>query len=202
MTIEKQLIQKVYYETFLTEQDSVQSPQVLGEAYVNEAENEFSNIANIRFAQGEVYYHHKDFETAIFKWEKVNNDLSLWAKKNIADAYFELGLLSMAEEIYTSIQTEDTTLTMEVSLQLLSLYIEQNRLGLAFKVISEAVSFQPDYPNITAIARSFYEKQQDWNNALDLAVQEGIRTKSLHWFEILTSYVNQGFTKQMKPKYF
>ena len=93
MTIEKQLIQKVYYETFLTEQDSVQSPQVLGEAYVNEAENEFSNIANIRFAQGEVYYHHKDFETAIFKWEKVNNDLSLWAKKNIADAYFELGLL-------------------------------------------------------------------------------------------------------------
>lgn len=81
MTIEKQLIQKVYYETFLTEQDSVQSPQVLGEAYVNEAENEFSNIANIRFAQGEVYYHHKDFETAIFKWEKVNNDLSLWAKK-------------------------------------------------------------------------------------------------------------------------
>lgn len=123
-------------------------------------------------------------------------------KKNIADAYFELGLLSMAEEIYTSIQTEDTTLTMEVSLQLLSLYIEQNRLGLAFKVISEAVSFQPDYPNITAIARSFYEKQQDWNNAIDLAVQEGIRTKSLHWFEILTSYVNQGFTKQMKPKYF
>lgn len=81
MTIEKQLIQKVYYETFLTEQDSVQAPQVLGEAYVNEAENEFSNIANIRFAQGEVNYHHKDFETAIFKWEKVNNDLSLWAKK-------------------------------------------------------------------------------------------------------------------------
>ncbi|MDZ5607190.1 dynamin family protein [Bacillus pseudomycoides] len=202
MTIEKQLIQKVYYETFLTEQDSVPAPQALGEAYVNEAKNDFSNISNIRFAQGEVYYQHKDFETAIFKWEKVNNDLSLWAKKNIADAYFELGLLSMAEEIYTSIQTEDITLTMEVSLQLLSLYIEQNRLGLAFKVISEAVAFQPDYPNITAIARSFYEKQQDWNNAIDLAVQEGIRTKSLHWFEILTNYVNQGFTKQMKPKYF
>ncbi|MBC6973561.1 GTP-binding protein [Bacillus sp. Xin] len=202
MTIEKQLIQKVYYETFLTEQDSIQAPQVLGEAYVNEAQNQFSNISNIRFAQGEIYYHQKDFETAIFKWEKVNNDLSLWAKKNIADAYFELGLFSMAEEIYTSIQTEDVTLTMEVSLQLLSLYMEQNRLGLAFKVISEAVSFQPDYPNITAIARSFYEKQQDRNNAIDLAVQEGIRTKSLHWFEILTNYVNQGFTKQMKPKYF
>ncbi|KEK24322.1 dynamin family protein [Bacillus gaemokensis] len=202
MTIEKQLIQKVYYETFLTEQDSIQAPQILGEAYVNESENKFANISNIRFAQGEVYYHHKDFEAAIFKWEKVNNELALWAKKNIADSYFELGLFAKAEELYTSIQTKDCTLTMEVSLQLLSLYIEQNRLGLAFKVISEAVSFQPDYPNITAIARTFYEKQQDWNNAIELAVQEGIRTKSLHWFEILTDYVNQGFTKNMKPKYF
>ena len=63
--------------------------------------------------------------------------------KNIADAYFELGFLPKAEEIYQSIQTEDTTLTMEVSLQLLSLYIEQDRLGLAFKTISEAVAFQP-----------------------------------------------------------
>ena len=82
---------------------------------------------NIRFAQGEVYFQTNDFEAAIFKWEKVNNELALWAMKNIADAYFELDFLPKAEEIYTSIQTEDTTLTMEVSLQLLSLYIEQNR---------------------------------------------------------------------------
>lgn len=84
---------------------------------------------------------------------------------------------------------------MEVSLQLLSLYIEQDRLGLAFKTISEAVAFQPDYPNITAIARSFYEKQEDWNNAIELAVQEGIRTQSLHWFDTLITYINKGFTK-------
>lgn len=202
MTIEKQLIQKIYYETFLTEHDEDQSSQILGKSYINESQNEFSNISNIRFAQGEVYYHHKDFESAIFKWEKVNNELSLWAQKNIADSYFELGLLSMAEEIYTSIQTKDCTLSMEVSLQLLSLYIEQNRLELAFKIINEAVAFQPDYPNITTIARSFYEKQQDWNNAIELAIQEGIRTKSLHWFEILTNYVEQGFTNKIKPDYF
>ena len=202
MTIEKQLIQKVYYETFLMEQSSTQAPEILGEAYVNESENEFSNISSIRFAQGEVYFQNKDFEAAIFKWEKVNNELASWAKKNIADSYFELGFLSTAEEIYKSIKTEDTTLTMEVSLQLLSLYMDQNRLGLAFKTISEAVSFQPDYPNITAIARSFYEKQKDWNNAIELAVQEGIRTKALHWFDILTNYVNQGFTNKMNPEYF
>ncbi|PTR89755.1 tetratricopeptide repeat protein [Bacillus anthracis] len=202
MTIENQFIQKVYYKTFLTEETSTPVSDVLGEAYINESTNEFSNISNIRFAQGELYYQNKDFEAAIFKWEKVNNELALWATKNIADAYFELGFLPKAEEMYQSIQTEDTTLTMEVSLQLLSLYIEQDRLGLAFKTISEAVAFQPDYPNITSIARSFYEKQEDWNNAIELAVQEGIRTKSLHWFDTLINYVNQGFTKQIKPEYF
>ncbi|WP_025148710.1 GTP-binding protein [Bacillus sp. H1a] len=202
MTIEKQFIQKVYYKTFLTEDTSIPVTEVLGEAYINESKNEFSNISNIRFAQGEVYFQNKDFEAAIFKWEKVNNELALWAMKNIADAYFELGFLPKAEEIYKSIQSEDATLTMEVSLQLLSLYIDQNRLGLAFKTISEAVSFQPDYPNITAIARSFYEKQEDWNNAIELAVQEGIRTKSLHWFDTLINYVNRGFTNKIKPEYF
>ncbi|MDA2477554.1 tetratricopeptide repeat protein [Bacillus cereus group sp. Bce025] len=202
MTIENQFIQKVYYKTFLTEETSTPASEVLGEAYINESKNEFSNISNIRFAQGEFYYQNKDFEAAIFKWEKVNNALALWATKNIADAYFELGFLPKAEEIYQSIQTEDTTLTMEVSLQLLSLYIEQNRLGLAFKTISEAVAFQPDYPNITAIARSFYEKQEDWNNAIELAVQEGIRTQSLHWFDTLINYINKGFTKNIKPEYF
>ncbi|MEC3530106.1 GTP-binding protein, partial [Bacillus thuringiensis] len=202
MTIENQFIQKVYYKTFLTEETSTPASEVLGEAYINESKNEFSNISNIRFAQGEFYYQNKDFEAAIFKWEKVNNALALWATKNIADAYFELGFLPKAEEIYQSIQTEDTTLTMEVSLQLLSLYIEQDRLGLAFKTISEAVAFQPDYPNITAIARSFYEKQEDWNNAIELAVQEGIRTQSLHWFDTLINYINKGFTKNIKPEYF
>ncbi|KFM99754.1 GTP-binding protein [Bacillus clarus] len=202
MTMEKQFIQKVYYKTFLTEQTSTPVTEVLGEAYINESKNEFSNISNIRFAQGEVYFQNKDFESAIFKWEKVNNDLALWAQKNIADSYFELGFLPKAEEIYKSIQTEDITLTMEVSLQLLSLYIDQQRLGLAFKTINEAVSFQPDYPNITAIARSFYEKQEDWNNAIELAVQEGIRTKSLHWFDTLINYINRGFTKKIKPEYF
>ncbi|WP_445291228.1 tetratricopeptide repeat protein [Bacillus cereus] len=202
MTIENQFIQKVYYKTFLTEETSTPASEILGEAYINESKNEFSNISNIRFAQGEFYYQNKDFEAAIFKWEKVNNALALWATKNIADAYFELGFLPKAEEIYQSIQTEDTTLTMEVSLQLLSLYTEQDRLGLAFKTISEAVAFQPDYPNITAIARSFYEKQEDWNNAIELAVQEGIRTQSLHWFDTLITYINKGFTKNIKPEYF
>ena len=70
MTIEKQFIQKIYYKTFLTEDSSIPVAEVLGEAYINESKNEFSNISNIRFAQGEVYFQTNDFEAAIFKWEK------------------------------------------------------------------------------------------------------------------------------------
>ena len=55
MTIENQFIQKVYYKTFLTEETSTPVSEVLGEAYINESTNEFSNNSNIRFAQGEFY---------------------------------------------------------------------------------------------------------------------------------------------------
>ncbi|MCI4060687.1 hypothetical protein MMK25_34855, partial [Bacillus cereus] len=79
--MENKFIQKVYYKTFLTEETSTPASEVLGESYINESKNEFSNISNIRFAQGEFYYKNKDFEAAIFKWEKVNNALALWATK-------------------------------------------------------------------------------------------------------------------------
>ena len=45
MTIEKQFIQKIYYKTFLTEDSSIPVAEVLGEAYINESKNEFSNIS-------------------------------------------------------------------------------------------------------------------------------------------------------------
>ncbi|MDC2865402.1 dynamin family protein [Bacillus sp. BP-3] len=202
MTLEKQLIKKIYYETFLMENETHPPLQVLGEAYLAEQKNEFSDGSYIRFAQGEFYYHHQDFESAIFKWEKVNNELEPWAQKNIADAYFELNQLSAAETVYTSITTDNKILMTEISLQLLSLYIEQNKLDLAFAVIKEAVSANPDYPNVTTIARSFYEEQQDWDSAVELAVNEIIRTESFQWFEILKEYIDQGFTKTISPDYF
>ncbi|EEL51714.1 tetratricopeptide (TPR) repeat containing protein [Bacillus cereus Rock3-44] len=202
MRLEKQLIQKTYYETFLMENEAHPPLQVLGEAYVNEQKNEISDGSYIRFAQGEFYYHHQDFETAIFKWEKVSNELAPWAQKNIADAYFELNQLSVAENVYTSITTDNKILMTEIVLQLLSLYIEQNNLDSAFAVIKEAVTLNPDYPNVTTIARSFYEEQQDFDSAVELAVNELIRTESFSWFEILKEYIDRGFTKNTSPDYF
>ncbi|MEI4831730.1 dynamin family protein [Bacillus sp. FJAT-53711] len=202
MRLEKQLIKKIYYETFLMENETHPPLQVLGEAYLNEQKNEFSDGSYIRFAQGEFYYHHQDFESAIFKWEKVNNELASWAQKNIADAYFELNQLSVAENVYTSITTDNKILMTEISLQLLSLYIEQNKLDSAFTVIKEAVSLNPDYPNVTAIARSFYEEQQDFGSAVELAVNELIRTESFPWFEVLKEYIDKGFTTTISPDYF
>lgn len=81
MRVEKQLIKKMYYETFLMENETKPPIDVLGEVYVNEERNEISDGSYIRFAQGEFYYHHQDFEAAIFKWEKVSNELAPWAQK-------------------------------------------------------------------------------------------------------------------------
>ncbi|HFJ9286468.1 TPA: dynamin family protein, partial [Bacillus toyonensis] len=202
MRIEKQLIKKMYYETFLMENETKPPLDVLGEVYVNEEKHEISDGSYIRFAQGEFYYHHQDFESAIFKWEKVGNELAPWAQKNIADAYFELNRLSVAEEVYTSITTDNKILMTEIGLQLLSLYIEQNNFDSAFAVIKEAVSLNPDYPNVTKIARSFYEEQQDFDSAVELAVNELVRTESYPWFEVLKGYIDKGFTKNISPDYF
>ncbi|PGK33648.1 GTP-binding protein [Bacillus anthracis] len=202
MRLEKQLIKKMYYETFLMENETKPTLDVLGQAYVNEEKNEISDGSYIRFAQGEFYYRHQDFEAAIFKWEKVSNELAPWAQKNIADAYFELNQLSFAENIYTSITTDNKILMIEIRLQLLSLYIEQNNFEAAFGVIKEAVSLNPDYPNVTKIARSFYEEQQDFDSAVELAVNELIRIESYPWFEVLKGYIDKGFTKHISPDYF
>lgn len=203
MTLDNnQLINKSYFESFLGETETAHPIRVLGEAYLEEQKNEMYDLSHIRYAQGEIYFHNKDYEAAIFKWENITNELEPWAKKNIADSYFELGLLSAAEDIYTNVQTDSNTLAVEVSLQLFALYIEREKFDQAYKVISKAISLSPDYPNVTALARAFYEERQDWNSATKLAVDEMTRTESLKWFDHLHRYVEQGYTKSFSPDYF
>ncbi|HWO97603.1 MAG TPA: dynamin family protein [Bacillus sp. (in: firmicutes)] len=202
MTLENQLINKTFYESWMQEDETNHPVQVLGEAYLAEQKKELYDLSHIRFAQGEVYYHHKDYEAAIFKWENINGELEPWARKNMADSYYEMGLLSVAEDIYTSITTECEILTAEVALQLFSLYLEQDKTDHAYEVIKRAVSFHPDYRNVTALARTFYEEQEDWNSAVELAVNESIRTESLNWFDVLNTYIDQGYTKNFTPDYF
>ncbi|MDE3837826.1 GTP-binding protein [Bacillus methanolicus] len=201
MTLENQLIKKAFYETFM-ESGEKNPVRVLGEAFLAGQKDETADLSAIRFAQGEVYFHNKDYEAAIFKWENTHNDLEPWAKKNIADCYYELGQLSIAEEIYKSIDTESSVLQSEAMLQLFSLYIDQGRLEKADQVIKKVVSFNPDYPNVTDIARAFFEKHQDWKSAIELAVNEAIRTESQHWFDTLITYTEQGLTKSFAPHYF
>ncbi|MGG3468286.1 dynamin family protein [Neobacillus pocheonensis] len=202
MTLEKQLKQKKYYEMFINEHENIHPIRVLGEAFQEEAQKDMPDLSHIRFAQGEVYFHHKDFETAIFKWGNIANELEQWAKKNTADAYYELGMLSTAEDIYSGIETDDLTLTTEVALQLFSLYIERGKLEAAIAIIKKTINSNPDYPNVTEIARAFFEEQHDWNNAIELAVNEAKRTETLEWFEVLHNYVEKGVTKNFAPSYF
>ncbi|RDE31537.1 GTP-binding protein [Parageobacillus thermoglucosidasius] len=201
MTLENQLIKKRFYET-LIEANETNPVRVLGEAFQAGHKDGEADISTIRFAQGEVYFHNKDYEAAIFKWENVHNDLEPWAKKNIADCYYELGQLSTAEEIYQSIDTESSVLQSEIALQLFSLYIDEGSLEKADQVIKKAVSFNPDYPNVTDIARAFFEKHKDWKSAIELAAAEAIRTESPQWFDILKTYAEQGLTNIFEPHYF
>ncbi|HZG72371.1 MAG TPA: dynamin family protein, partial [Chondromyces sp.] len=202
MTLENQLIQKEYYETFTNEKQDEHPIRVLSAAYQEELEKDMPELSFIRFAQGEVYFHHGDYESAIFKWEHVTNELEPWARKNIADTYYETGLLSTAEEIYHTIQSDNLTLNTEVALQLFSLYIESKKMDDAVSVIKETIVSNPDYPNVTDIARAFFEEQRDWNNAIELAVNEAKRTESVEWFKIVTRYVENGVTKHLHPQYF
>ncbi|MDQ0219169.1 GTP-binding protein [Peribacillus cavernae] len=202
MTSENTLIAKKFYETLL-ESDAAANPiQILGEAFLAEQKNDVPELSPVRYAQGEVYFHYKDYESAIFKWGSIIGELEPWAKKNMADAYYELGILPTAEEMYKSISTEKLVLRAEVALQLFSLYIEEKRFDLASRTIKDVVSFHPDYPNVTGVARAFFEEKQDYSSAIELAVNESIRTESLKWFDILHDYVDKGYTEELPPEYF
>lgn len=202
MTLVQQLIHKTYYQMFMNEQENIHPIQVLGEAFQEEAQKDLPDLSDIRFAQGEVYFHNKDYETAIFKWENIINELEPWAKKNTADAYYELGIVSTAEDLYTAIETDDPTLNAEVALKLFSLYIDRGKLDAAVSIIKKTIVVNPDYPNVTTIAREFFEEREDWGNAVELAVNEAKRTESLEWFDILGGYVEKGVTKAFAPSYF
>lgn len=202
MTLEQQLTNKKYYESFIDENSTEHPVQILGETYFDEQKNEVYDLSFVRFAQGEVYFQYKDYESAIFKWESIKNELEPWAKKNMADAYFELGLYTNAEDIYTAILSESPVLNTEIGLQLFSLYINRGKLDKADHVIKRVVSINPDYQDVTNLARQFYEENQDWRSAVELAVNEGKRTQKLQWFTILKTYIDQEWTKQLPPEYF
>ena len=202
MNNENNLIEKSLYKTLLKNDNAANPLLIISEELLMEQQNELPELSILRFAQGELYFHYKDYEAAIFKWEMVSNELGPWAKKNMADAYFELALYKNAEELYKSIVSDSIILNTEVGLQLFSLYIRMGKVEMADKTIKKVVKLNPDDSQVTEIARSFFEEQRDWDSAVELAVNEAIRTESLMWYDILQSYINQGVTKHMEPGYF
>ncbi|MCJ8008964.1 hypothetical protein ACFFF5_10090 [Lederbergia wuyishanensis] len=202
MAFEDKLVQKTYYTTFVLEDDKRHPIGVLGDLFFAEQKKELSDLSMIRFAQGEAYYDCQDYEAAIFKWENVHNELEPWAKKNMADAYFELDLYDTAENIYQTITTDSPILNTEITLQLFGVYLAQGKYQKANQMILNAVHMNPDYPNVTKLARAFFENQEDWNHAIELATNEAIRTMSNSWFNTLHSYIEKGYTKYHDPAFF
>ena len=203
MNINQHLSEKTYYKTILPNRKERSLPiEVLGEMFLEENKKDISDLANIRFAQGELYFQYRDFEAAIFKWESISNELGAWAKKNVGDAYFELNLLSTAIETYKSINTDNNLLNTEIALKLFQIYVEEEKQDLATQYIKHAVSLDPDYPKVTKIARYFFEQNGDYSNAIELSINEGIRTEDVQWFDVLTQYVKDGKAIVLEPAYF
>lgn len=202
MTIDHHLSKKTYYETLFVDDKKGEPIEVLGEMFLKEHRKELSDLSYIRFAQGEIYYHFQDYEAAIFKWNNISNELQGWAMKNVGDAYFELNLLPTAIETYKSISADNLILQTEIALKLFQIYVEEDKKDVAIQYIKQAVSLNPDYQNITKIARIFFEQNDDDANAVELAVNECLRTESVDWFDILTQYVEKGRTKVIAPDYF
>lgn len=201
MTLERKLIEKKYYEGYIKDRNELPI-EVLGKLYVGEQRKNVPDLTSIRFAQGELYFHYQDYETAIFKWENISNELEPWAKKNLADAYMQLGELSTAEGIYKSVLSESELLNVEISLQLFALYIEKANFEMAYDTIKKLIVSHPDYNNMTTLARSYFEEQRNWDDAIELAVNEGLRTESLTWYEALVKYADLGLTSKYEPVYF
>ncbi|WP_010096406.1 tetratricopeptide repeat protein [Ornithinibacillus scapharcae] len=203
MTFEKKLMNKTFYQTLIEEHELIHPIEILGKMYMNEMQKNRPNLSAIRFAQGEVYFMHHDYEAAIYKWGQALDDKFIpWAQKNIADAHFEMDLIDDAEKYYKEIDTQSIELNAEVLLQLFSLYVQQGDYENAVDTIQQAVSLNPDYSGVTEIAKVFFEDIQDWNHAIQLAVQEAVRTESLSWFVALEEYVVQGLTRNYEPEYF
>ncbi|MGV3487497.1 MAG: tetratricopeptide repeat protein, partial [Tuberibacillus sp.] len=202
MTSEKELISKTFYLTLVDGKTNEHPIKVLGDLYMDEEQKETPDLSNIRYAQGELYYLNKDYEAAIFKWERVENELKPWAIKNIADAHCELNLLALAEDYYKSVHTESLVLKTEIYLQLFSLYLRLGHEASAVHSIKKAVQINPDYSDVTEIARTYFEDRGDWDNAVELAVKEAVRTESPTWFKVMEGYVKQGHTQSLEPGYF
>lgn len=202
MNLERMLIEKTYYESFMEGSVEKHPALVLAEAYLDARRKGGKGLPEIRFAQGEVYFAFRDYDAAIHKWEGSDGSLRQWAVKNTADAYYELGELAKAEDLYKSVETMNASLKAEVALQLFSLYIEKGKDDAASETIKGLISENPGYPDAANLARSFFEGRADWDSATELAANEIVRTKSPDWADILISYVEREATVSYSPDYF
>src|SRR5699024_8323068 len=59
-----------------------------------------------------------------------------------------------------------------------------------------------DYPDMTEVAKSYLEDINEWEYAVELAVDEALRLESPYWFEVLSEYIERGLTVHYEPNYF
>ncbi|CAM3832065.1 tetratricopeptide repeat protein [Alkalicoccus chagannorensis] len=195
-------VQKTYYRDLVNQDDPGKAALQLGAKLAAAEPHDEEELSTVRYAQGEVYYRLFDLESAMFKWQQVTGELSPWAVKNIGDAYYELESYELAKETYHSVSTDHPDLQVETALQLVAVYAREKARDEVYEWLHKALAVDRSYPDLTELAKSVYEDYQDWQRAVDLAVEEGKRTGDSGWYDDLLDYIKHGRTDHMTPEYF
>ncbi len=198
---EQLLARKEAYASFTSESEDNLTSQL--SHLLNQA-GDSQELLAIRYMQGEYYFHCSDYETAIFKWEKVTDTvLHDWAMKNIADTYRELRDFKRAESLYQAITPNASiVLKLENDLSLFALYREDRRIQDAVKLLHQIVAIDPEYKEVNFMALDFFEAESLYHDALLFIVSEIKRLQDANndfWIMKLREYIQQERIQMLYP---
>jgi hypothetical protein len=195
------LVNKTYYQTFIPlNQHAVLTMKQLSNMLSTAADS--TQIDELRFIQGEIYYLFEDYESSIFKWSKLEGTMSEWAKKNTGDAYVKLRKFHDAESMFKSVKPITRTINLEKLLALFFLYKQKGQQDLAIEAIKEAMKVDPDYQHLSRMANEYYEEIGIHQDAIMLSVSEYGRTKDHYWLQTIHRYIESGMSEKVEPVHF
>lgn len=130
-----------------------------------------AGISNeVRFSQAELYFAIGDYETAIFKWSQIEDELVGWSRKNIGDAYVAMEKISEAESVYLSLKTSDVELEMEKLKGLCNVYKQVNDTTKLMIIYRNMMKFDEVEDSIYQEALQFFESKAEYLDAFQAVI--------------------------------
>ncbi|MFC4322571.1 dynamin family protein [Litchfieldia salsa] len=200
---EEKLTEKQFYQTRVKGHSQLEDLLSLSKQLNGLTARDSEQLNEVRFAQAELYFSLEDYETAIYKWEQINQSspLSGWASKNIGDSYAILGFTKNAESTYQSIHTSSTVLKMESLLAQYSLNVSQQKTDKLLPIIDKLVATDWSYKDVFELAISFYEEKEEYLSAFTLVVTKLEKEFNASLLAKIFSYVQLTEANKLNPAF-